>query len=89
MPDRTYVPLASLHGVLKSEEQTHHERFWCRLQEFGAHEDHEIARLWSRVQIEETRLEHEVQSLWRRLEEFGVKEDGEIVSLWHRITRTK
>jgi hypothetical protein len=89
MADVMVRPFAALHGGLKSEEQTHHERFWCRLQEFGAHADHEIARLWSRVQVEETRLDQEVQFLWRRLEEFGATEDGEIVSLWHRITRKK
>lgn len=87
MPDRTYVPLASLRGTVSVETQPDHERFWCRLQEFGAHADMEIARLWARVKVEETRIEHEVVTLWNRLEEFGATEDSEVASLWRRIIR--
>lgn len=87
MAGRTYTPLASLHGAISVEEQPDHIRFWCRIEDFGAHADMEIARLWARVKVEETRIEHEVANLWRRLEEFGATEDGEIASLWRRIIR--
>lgn len=78
-------PLASLSGAVEKESDDVADHFWRRVSEYGAHEDREIALLWSRVRAEETRIAREVSRLWAMLDDFGATQDGEIVRLWRSI----
>jgi hypothetical protein len=86
MPGSTYRPLAALHGAVTREPKHHHDRFWHRLADFGAHADDEIVRLWELVKREESRLDADAALLWRRLEDIGAAGDREIRDLWQHIT---
>ncbi len=86
MSGATYRPLATLRGVATQEPAAHHDLFWRRLAEFGAHADDEIVRLWALVRRDESRLEVDASQLWRRLEDIGATADREIVDLWKHIT---